>query len=119
MNVEAAAFAGILEKRGITGEPQALLLDARIDAKAFLQLEALTHAFPDVLGRHGSGLLVSQIGFCLARAAMFGVCVASVCGAWLEQPASVADTATAMACAKRVKASELTDLRMDDDIGWK
>ncbi len=57
MNVEAAAFAGILEKRGVTGEPQALLLNARIDAKAFLQLEALTHAFPDVLGRHWSGLL--------------------------------------------------------------
>jgi hypothetical protein len=50
---------------------------------------------------------------------MFGVWLASGCGAWLEQPANVADTATAMACARRVSVSELTDLRMDDDIGWK
>ncbi|MNI91945.1 hypothetical protein D3C73_1496710 [compost metagenome] len=60
-----------------------------------------------------------KTGFCLARAAMFGVCAASVCGAWLEQPANVADTATAMACARRVRVSELMALRIDDDIGWK
>ena len=57
MNVEAAAFAGILQKGGVAGEPQALLLDARVDADTVLQLKAPTHAFPDVLGHFGARLL--------------------------------------------------------------
>lgn len=95
------------------------MLDARVDAEAFLQLKALAHAFPDVLRNLWAGLFGQPDRLLLGSRSMFGVWVASVCGAWLEQPASVADTATAMACAKRVNASELTDLRMDDDIGWK
>ncbi|MND73946.1 hypothetical protein D3C80_655320 [compost metagenome] len=50
VNVEAATFAGVFEERWIAGEPQALLLDARVDAQPVLQLEALAHALPDVLG---------------------------------------------------------------------
>ncbi|MNK83607.1 hypothetical protein D3C87_1034270 [compost metagenome] len=56
VNIETAAFAGVLEERGIAGEPQALLLDARVDAETFLQLKALAHAFPDVLGNLWAGL---------------------------------------------------------------
>ncbi|MNR33870.1 hypothetical protein D3C85_1515870 [compost metagenome] len=49
MDVQAAALAGVLEERRVAGEPQALLLDARVDAHVVLQLEALAHALPDVL----------------------------------------------------------------------
>ncbi|MND92981.1 hypothetical protein D3C80_851570 [compost metagenome] len=51
MDVEAAAIAGAFEERRVTGEPQALLFDAWVDGNAVLQLEALAHALPDVLGR--------------------------------------------------------------------
>ena len=37
----------------------------------------------------------------------------------LWQPASTADTASAMTCARRVNASDLMELRINDDIGWK
>jgi len=57
MNVEAAAFSGVLQKGRVAGEPQTLLLNARVDAQAVLQLKAPSHAFPDILGDFGAGLL--------------------------------------------------------------
>ncbi|MNE22905.1 hypothetical protein D3C80_1161340 [compost metagenome] len=51
VDVQAATVAGVLEERGVAGEPQALLFDTRVDRNAVLQHKALAHAFPDVLRR--------------------------------------------------------------------
>ncbi|MNG07883.1 hypothetical protein D3C84_912050 [compost metagenome] len=49
MDVQAASVAGGFQERGIAGEPQALLLDARVGRHVVLQGEALAHALPDIL----------------------------------------------------------------------
>lgn len=49
MQVEAATLAGAFDEARVAGEPQALLLDTRVDVDAILQGEALAHALPDIL----------------------------------------------------------------------
>lgn len=51
MQVEAATFPGAFDEGRVAGEPQALLLDARVDIDTVLQGEALAHALPDILRR--------------------------------------------------------------------
>ncbi|MNS74999.1 hypothetical protein D3C72_1084960 [compost metagenome] len=51
VQVEAATLAGAFDVAWVAGEPQALLLDARVDVDVVLQGKALAHAFPHVLWR--------------------------------------------------------------------
>ncbi|MNF59378.1 hypothetical protein D3C84_409660 [compost metagenome] len=50
MDIGAAAFAGFFDKSRVADEPQALLLDARVDADLILHLVAITDTLPDILG---------------------------------------------------------------------
>ncbi|MNN26042.1 hypothetical protein D3C81_1395370 [compost metagenome] len=49
MHVGAAALAGLLEKRRVADESQALSFDAWVGVDLPLQLEAAAHALPDVV----------------------------------------------------------------------
>ncbi|MNJ58361.1 hypothetical protein D3C77_539900 [compost metagenome] len=50
VDIEAATLAGAFQEGGLADVPEALALNARIDADFILQLEAVAHALPDVLG---------------------------------------------------------------------
>ncbi|MCY1411262.1 hypothetical protein D9M71_266440 [compost metagenome] len=50
VDIETAAGAGAFQERRLAYVPEALALDTRVDADFVLQLEAIAHALPDVLG---------------------------------------------------------------------
>lgn len=68
-----AALAGVFQEGRIADEPQALVLDARVDADLVLQLEAVAHALPDVLGRLWLGVLVEPLGLLLQAHGAVGI----------------------------------------------